>query len=104
MSKIRRKDTEKSRGPNGQIKIAELDTFVDETERSFRESNNNKKSHKTKSCKINSLLRKSHVNVNVNQLMEQRTVASLHPRTATTTRVMKVSNKSINRKTSIEPQ
>ena len=59
----------------------ERGTFVDEIKQSFRGSSSSSisKNCKTRSYKINSLSRRSHVNVN--QLMKRRTVASLRPRT-----------------------
>ena len=105
VSEVRKEDLTRLKGPDGRIKGVERDTSVDEIKQSLRGSSSNK-SCKTKSYKINSLLRSSHVNVNVNvnQLMEQRTVASLHPRTATTTQATKVSRTSSDRKMPIEPQ
>ena len=95
------KDLARLKGPDGRGKGAKRDTSVDEIKQSLRGSISNK-SCKTRSYKINSLLRSSLVNIN--QLMEQRTVASLRPRTATITQVTKVSRTSSDRKTSIEPQ
>ena len=101
MSEIRKEDLARLKGPDGRSRGVERDTSVDEIKLSLRGSSSSKNC-KTKSYKINSLSRSSHDNVN--QLTEQRTVASLHPKTAIIIQAMKVSHKSSDRRTSIEPQ